>query len=179
MFDPWVGKMPCRRAWQSTLVFLPGESHGQRSLVDYSPRKELDTPERLSTQHSTQPIRGHWERRDLGSEYCKLASLPLTFCWCSPLAKPDWKLEIQGPVVAVRMDPLPERVERRGEEAWRQMEDTHLATFPQPVFFPHHLYHPYFLSSFYYPHVFLSSCSLANSKNFLVGSLGYSHCVVI
>ena len=29
----WVGKIPWRRAWQPTLVFLPGESHGQRSLV--------------------------------------------------------------------------------------------------------------------------------------------------
>ena len=28
---------PLRRAWQPTLVFLPGESHGQRSLVSYSP----------------------------------------------------------------------------------------------------------------------------------------------
>ena len=36
-FDPWVGKIPWRRKWQSTPVFLPGESHGQRSLVDYSP----------------------------------------------------------------------------------------------------------------------------------------------
>ena len=31
-FDPWVGKIPWRRAWQPTPVFLPGESHGQRSL---------------------------------------------------------------------------------------------------------------------------------------------------
>ena len=31
-FDPWVGKVPWRRAWQPTPVFLPGESHGQRSL---------------------------------------------------------------------------------------------------------------------------------------------------
>ena len=31
-FDPWVRKIPWRRAWQPTLVFLPGESHGQRSL---------------------------------------------------------------------------------------------------------------------------------------------------
>ena len=30
---PWVGKIPWRRAWQPTLVFLPGESHGQRSLA--------------------------------------------------------------------------------------------------------------------------------------------------
>ena len=36
-FDPWVRKIPWRRKWQLTLVFLPGESHGQRSLVGYSP----------------------------------------------------------------------------------------------------------------------------------------------
>ena len=36
-FDPWVGKIPWRRAWQPSPVFLPGESHGQRSLVGYSP----------------------------------------------------------------------------------------------------------------------------------------------
>ena len=32
-FNPWVGKIPWRRAWQFTSVFLPGKSHGQRSLV--------------------------------------------------------------------------------------------------------------------------------------------------
>ena len=36
-FDPWVGKIPWRRKWQPTPEFLPGKSHGQRSLVDYSP----------------------------------------------------------------------------------------------------------------------------------------------
>ena len=30
--DPWVGKIPWRRAWQLTPVFLSGEPHGQRSL---------------------------------------------------------------------------------------------------------------------------------------------------
>ena len=46
-FDPWVGKTPWRRAWQPTPVFLPGESHAQRSLVGYSPwgRKETDMTE--------------------------------------------------------------------------------------------------------------------------------------
>ena len=50
-FDPWVGKIPWRRAWQPTVVFLPGESHGQRSLVGYRPwgLKESDKTERLST----------------------------------------------------------------------------------------------------------------------------------
>jgi len=44
-FNPWVGKIPWRRAWQPTPVFLPGKSHGQRSLVGYSPssQKESDT----------------------------------------------------------------------------------------------------------------------------------------
>ena len=36
-FDPWVGKIPWRRKWQPTLIFLPGESHRQRSLVGCSP----------------------------------------------------------------------------------------------------------------------------------------------
>jgi len=36
-FDPWVGKIPWRRAWQPTPVFLPGESQGQGSLACYSP----------------------------------------------------------------------------------------------------------------------------------------------
>jgi len=36
-FHLWVGKIPWRRAWQPTPVFLPGESHGQRSLEGYYP----------------------------------------------------------------------------------------------------------------------------------------------
>jgi len=35
-FDSWVGKIPWRRKWQATPVFLPGEAHGQRSLVGNS-----------------------------------------------------------------------------------------------------------------------------------------------
>ena len=38
-FDPWVGKIPSwRRIWQPILVFLPGESHRQRSLVGCTPQ---------------------------------------------------------------------------------------------------------------------------------------------
>ena len=37
-FDPWVGKIPWRRKWLLTPIFLPGKSHGQRSLVGYSPQ---------------------------------------------------------------------------------------------------------------------------------------------
>ena len=49
-FDLWVEKIPWRRKWQPTLVFLPGESHGQRSLVCFSPQghKESDMTEQLT-----------------------------------------------------------------------------------------------------------------------------------
>ena len=48
--DSWVEKILWRKEWQPTPVFLPGKSHGQRSLVRYSPWgwKELDTTEQLT-----------------------------------------------------------------------------------------------------------------------------------
>ena len=60
-----------RRKWQPTLVFLPGESHGQRSLADCSPwgHKESDTTERLNwitaidTLYSTISF---WNNNDYG-----------------------------------------------------------------------------------------------------------------
>ena len=54
-FNPWVGKIPWRREWHPTVVFLPGEFHGQRSLVGYSSqgRKESDMTERLNTHTHT------------------------------------------------------------------------------------------------------------------------------
>ena len=57
-FDPWVGRIPWRKEWQPTPVFLPGKSLGQRSLAGYSPRgrKESDTTERLSTHTHTRFI---------------------------------------------------------------------------------------------------------------------------
>ena len=47
---PWVKKIPWRRGWQPTPIFLPGEFHGQRSLADYSPWgcKESDMIEQIS-----------------------------------------------------------------------------------------------------------------------------------
>ena len=51
-FDPWVGKIPWRMAWQPTPVFLPTESHGHRSLVGYTVHrvtKSRTQPKRLST----------------------------------------------------------------------------------------------------------------------------------
>ena len=50
-FDPWVGKIPWRRKWQPTPIFLPGKSHGQWSLAGCSPGglKESDMTEYART----------------------------------------------------------------------------------------------------------------------------------
>ena len=47
--NPGLGRFPWRKEWQPTLVFLPAKSHGQRSLVGYSPKdhKDSDMTERL------------------------------------------------------------------------------------------------------------------------------------
>ena len=62
---PVSGRFPWRRKWQPTPVFLPGESHGRRSLVGYSPwgRKELDTTERLHFTRSQEQNPREWDQR--------------------------------------------------------------------------------------------------------------------
>ena len=77
-FDPWVGKIPWRRKWQPIPVFLPGESHGQRSLAGYSPQglKESDTTERLHTH--------------------KLSWVTNTLCHLSPSWESSWSLPCKG-----------------------------------------------------------------------------------
>ena len=55
-FDPWVWKIPWRRAWLTTPIFLPGDSHGRKGLAGYSPwsGKEKD-----STEHKiSKPLGG-------------------------------------------------------------------------------------------------------------------------
>ena len=73
---PWVRKIPWRRAWQSIRVFLLGESHGQRSLVGYSPQihKESDTTK--ATQHNTAQF-PFYKLRVLGDTFH--ISLPLMY----------------------------------------------------------------------------------------------------
>ena len=62
-FSPWVGKIAWRREWQPTPVFLPGESHGQMSLVGYNPCgcKESNRTERLILSLSSQNLRSPLE----------------------------------------------------------------------------------------------------------------------
>ena len=72
-FDPWVGKIPWRRAQQPTAVFLPGESQGQRSLAGCSPQghTEFDVTERFSVHAHTRLE----EIQELGSCTCLLKKM--------------------------------------------------------------------------------------------------------
>ena len=58
-FISWVGKIPWRRKWQLTPVFLPGKFHGQKSLAGYSPwsHQELDGTEWPSLHGHIYPSR--------------------------------------------------------------------------------------------------------------------------
>ena len=58
-FNPWVGRILWRRAWQPTPVLLPGESHGQRSLAGYGPLSyiESDTTKVTARMHSSEDWR--------------------------------------------------------------------------------------------------------------------------
>ena len=70
-FDPWAKKI-WKRKWQPTPVFLPGKSHGQKSLMSYSPWgcKEPDTTEQLNhhTRGGECSARGSW--RECLSQKC-------------------------------------------------------------------------------------------------------------
>ena len=55
-FDPWAGKMPWRRKWQPTPVFLPGKSHGQRRPMAYSSGGHKTVRRNLATKQQQQLV---------------------------------------------------------------------------------------------------------------------------
>ena len=83
--DPWVGKIPWSRKRQPTPIFLPRESHGQRSLVDYHPwgHKEPDTTKQLSTHTSVR-----WSLEHYASRCGRCVSRP-----CTPGAAPGLSVQ--------------------------------------------------------------------------------------
>ena len=85
-FNPWVRKIPWRRAWQPLPVFLPGESHGQRSLVGYSPwgHKNSDKMEQLTLFHF------HYSTRHC-SRQLRCHHIQSNYCYCSYFM---WHLEV-------------------------------------------------------------------------------------
>ena len=112
-FDTLVGKIPWRRQWQHTPVFLPGKSHEQRSLVGYSPRgcKESD-----STEHT---CINAINRRDHKSQLrkgvcfpCEFLALPQLFVLCQriptnmTLIRDGWPSEAVHIATAARLHAL-------------------------------------------------------------------------
>ena len=73
-FSPWVGKIPWRRKWQPRPGFLPGNSHGERSLLGYSPwgRKRVN----LATKQQHSP--SFMEKQ--GTNFPQFLSLPSLTC---------------------------------------------------------------------------------------------------
>ena len=86
-FDPRVGKIPWRRKWQPTPVFLPGASREQRNLVGYSPsrHKESNMTERSSTHPIPNILQSHlgiiWGFVPLCPLPCSPPLLPIFLGW--------------------------------------------------------------------------------------------------
>ena len=88
-FDSWFEEIPWRREWQPTPVFLPGEFHGQRSLVGYSPWgcKELEKTEQHSFTFT------HTHQADV-KQCVHVKSLRLCLTLCDPMdcSPPDFSV---------------------------------------------------------------------------------------
>ena len=80
---PWFRKIPWRRNWQPLPVFLPGGSHGQRSLVGYSPQghNDLDTTEPLHFNRHLSFLHAFLKVKALVTQWCLTPYDPMD---CSP-----------------------------------------------------------------------------------------------
>ena len=97
-FDPWVSKIPWRREWQPIPVFLPRESHGQRSLACCSPwgHKESDATEQLNWTDWTADgvIR---KRGELANSNREVNGTSLQYsCLESPVDRGAWWAAVHG-----------------------------------------------------------------------------------
>ena len=104
-FDPWVGKIPWRKKWQSTLIFLPGTSHGQRSLVGCSPKGPKSQTEATSHTHTHTHTRVWWHPHQETSAFIppRKWNIPATFDHIQSLHLliPEWTCE--GLVIATHL----------------------------------------------------------------------------
>ena len=99
-FDPWVRKIPWSRKWQTTPVFLPGKSHGQRSLASYSPwgHNELDKTEQLTLSLSESLVSYRTEfRRGKRGEWLPRGSSPNSSAYHSVTSCSDHHLCLNFP----------------------------------------------------------------------------------
>ena len=75
-FNPWVGKIPSRKKWQPTPVFLPGKSHGQRRLAGYSPYscKDWDMTEHTQANPKSRQTRREDHKQELNLDVHRFQS---------------------------------------------------------------------------------------------------------
>ena len=102
-----VGKTPCRRAWQPAPVFLPGESHGQRSLAGYSRGvTESDIPERLNNVLHLRLVGGRLAPGCVARKLWSWGKSPLDSAISALLLHPYLLLEGLGNSEQTEEDPL-------------------------------------------------------------------------
>ena len=102
-FDPWVRKIPRRREWLPTPVFLPGKSHGQRWLTGHSPwgSKESDTSEQLTLHNINRHAQGYttrkWQSWDQNTDLLVQSPLPCSLLYSTPEGLLfQWKGQVSG-----------------------------------------------------------------------------------
>ena len=93
-FGPWVRKIPWRREWQPTPVFLPGESRGQRSLVAFSPRRSQKSQVWLREKTIATYVFAVFLQLVFWVYLCRTFAL-LMFCWSFPLWSQGFMLCIE------------------------------------------------------------------------------------
>ena len=97
-FDPWVGKIPWRRKWQPTPVFLPGKSHGRWNLVGYNPwgHKESDMTEWLHFHFQSLQVEKLATFGIRAPSPLVFSKLPFSSGWCQGLGKLEWFTQISS-----------------------------------------------------------------------------------
>ena len=115
--NPWVGKIPWRKKWQPTPVFLPGKSHEQRSLVGYNPwgRKESDRTERLNSNTCFKMTELHFLLRCVLASTFKVLLMNLLrvnyldhfqqFTFCQTREKVTWRKRQSFGLIMYRLPP--------------------------------------------------------------------------
>jgi len=101
-FDPWVGKIPWRRKWQPTLVFLYGKSHGRRSLVGYRPWGSKDSDMIECLTRTTPSLKNNTSSLNLCFSqtllYCHNYAQQITFSLYGQTSEKD-SLISQSPII--------------------------------------------------------------------------------
>ena len=111
-FDPWIGKIPWRRKWQPTPVFLPEKLCGRRSLAGYSPCIAKNRTRLSNWACAQQHLRlGHflWPASNGASPQVSLWTItPLPTVWKAASGVKDWWWRLMPQPVSWQKDYFPQ-----------------------------------------------------------------------